>query len=796
MAFVAALCSALSRRCEQQAQAQRQLEEQLRASEAEASALRRELAELRSGEALRAQRLAAREVAVDSWEAGRLKELPKLKAELKERLASQAEAHYQELEQQARRRLATAERAFHEQVRDLETELNEARAENAALGRKCFESYQARAQAQAASSQTQQQAQMQHQELHQLRANQTLMQQAGSGGIPLDSNIQETLDALTASKNTDAILIGLRLVSSKAELLGNHLQLAEVVARHLASPTPEVVAASAHALGRLGEAGARYSDHVAAVIRWPTPLVRLAAVEALGRFGRAAGRHAAKLIKVASDPKLQDDELKVAAVKALGQVGGDITQVPSVAALLTDKSPHVQGAACLTLTSLGPFAEEHAASIAAKLEQDETRLAAAAALARLPEGCAKPYLKQVASKALCDSAPETREAAVEVLRKAAEYVCAECIGILVELLKHEHAGVRACAALCFSHLGEKALSAAGDVAKLLDDGDEDLSWLPSHLGGARGREPAERRKPRCAAVLALGAMRSQEHAAAVQELLDDGDWEVRSCTLEALAGYSTSDADLIERIASLLDDDTYAVRAKACFLLGKVQATNQADRLSEMLGDRSQAVRGAAVAALGALGEAAATYSYEVANLLTGDPSAKVRGAAAKALAAMGESGRPYASGIALLLNDVDPDTRSEAIVALGQMGPYGLAFAEDLERVVQDYLIHPPEVKAAAKKALAQLGRLSEAVEAGFGPEGGAFRGEGDGQAPNVSWCPACRQAALELLRCKASLSREEEAAAFLKARLQEAESSASRSDEVSRDLREWVLRSLNEVR
>ena len=31
-----------------------------------------------------------------------------------------------------------------------------------------------------------------------------------------------------------------------------------------------------------------------------------------------------------------------------------------------------------------------------------------------------------------------------------------------------------------------------------------------------------------------------------------------------------------ERIAALLDDDTYAVRAKACFLLGKVNATNQA----------------------------------------------------------------------------------------------------------------------------------------------------------------------------------------------------------------------------
>ena len=30
----------------------------------------------------------------------------------------------------------------------------------------------------------------------------------------------------------------------------------------------------------------------------------------------------------------------------------------------------------------------------------------------------------------------------------------------------------------------------------------------------------------------------EEHAGAVQELLDDGDWEVRSCTLEALAGAS------------------------------------------------------------------------------------------------------------------------------------------------------------------------------------------------------------------------------------------------------------------
>jgi len=537
--------------------------------------------------------------------------------------------------------------------------------------------------------------------------------QAGTGGIPLDSNTNDTLSALTRKDaHFEEILVALRLVSSKAELLGNHQGLAEVVSRHLASNKPEVVAAAAHSLGGLGEVGGRYADHVAAVIRWPNASVRLAAVETLGRFGRAASRHAGKLVKVASDPKLQDDQLKVAAVAALGKVGGDITQVPSVASLLSDKSPYVQGAACLTLTSLGPFAEEHAQSIAEKLHQDETRLAAATALAKLPAGSAKPFVKDVVSKALSDVDPETRQAAVEVLSKAEVHVVAECSGLLIELLQHDHPGVRACAALCFCHLGEKALQAAGEIAKLLDDSEEDLAWLPLHLGGARGREPPERRKPRCAAVLALGAMRSEEHAGAVQELLDDGDWEVRSCTLEALAGYSTSDAELIERIAALLDDDTYAVRAKACFLLGKVNATNQADRLSEMLTDKSQAVRREAVIALGKFGEAAATYAYEVACLLLSDPSGRVRSAAARALARLGESGRPYASAVALQLTDVDPETRSEACLSLGHMGPYGLAFAEELEKVMQDYLVHPPEVKAAAKQALVLLGRLQEAVE------------------------------------------------------------------------------------
>eukprot|EP00439_Symbiodinium_sp_Y106_P075139 s910_g14.t2 len=391
---------------------------------------------------------------------------------------------------------------------------------------------------------------------------------------------------------------------------------------------------------------------------------------------------------------------------------------------------------------------------------DGTRLAAAQALERLPGGVLQPYLKDLVSKALCDGDPETRQAAVAAIAKAdADRVVSDCSGELLELLSHQHAGVRACTALVFRDLKEKGLFGASEVAKLLEDTAEDLSWLPLHMGGVRGREPCERSsellsenvvtmadkflswlavvvacvillahagitisessgwvledledvwrvlttdfhadplaemtlrilfyegctsKPRCAAVVALGAMCSQDHAAAVQELLDDGDWEVRASTLEALASYSTSDPDLVERIASLLDDDTYAVRSRACYWLGR------------------------AVKALGNLGDAAATYAYDVANLLVSDSSGKVRGAAARALAAQGEHGKPYISAIAMLLMDVDPEARSEACRALGKMGASGLAYSQELEQVAKDYLLHPPEVKAAAKEALEQLG-------------------------------------------------------------------------------------------
>lgn len=166
----AALGDELSARCDKQLQRNDELREQLRSCQAE-------LQQLRLDEKQRLEAVVARERAVENWEAGRLKELPKLKTELKQRLACQAEYHLQSLEEEARRRVATAERHFSEQVRDLEAELNEAKETNALLGRKCFASYQAAAHAQGASHHSQAQSLQLQQELQWLRAERARLQQ-------------------------------------------------------------------------------------------------------------------------------------------------------------------------------------------------------------------------------------------------------------------------------------------------------------------------------------------------------------------------------------------------------------------------------------------------------------------------------------------------------------------------------------------------------------------------------------------------------------------------------------------
>mmetsp|Transcript_59708 Transcript_59708/g.168241 ORF Transcript_59708/g.168241 Transcript_59708/m.168241 type:complete len:312 (+) Transcript_59708:86-1021(+) len=269
---------------------------------------------------------------------------------------------------------------------------------------------------------------------------------------------------------------------------------------------------------------------------------------------------------------------------------------------------------------------------------------------------------------------------------------------VTDLLKNQHSGVRASAAVAIGNCGEKAAGKAEAVAALLQDGDEDVSWTVLQVGGGSERPASIMRKPKCGALYALGCMASASHVAAITEALDDPDYEIKMCAVEALANIGSSAKEAAGKIAELMDDETYKVRAKACYALGVFKADDQVDKLSEMLEDSSQMVRAEAVYALGQIGEPAAQYAGLMAKLLL-DVSNTVRSSAVVAIANVGEMGHPYASLVATLLNDPSSDVRAEVCTALGKMGVHGAAFEDEVSQLEGD-----EELAAVASAAVQQM--------------------------------------------------------------------------------------------
>jgi len=500
---------------------------------------------------------------------------------------------------------------------------------------------------------------------------------------------EDAVKALSSS-NEAALVSNLSYYGTSALELG----YGDTVAKLLSHSSPEVVAAACEAIGNMG--GIKYGDYLP--LTHASAKVRAAAASAIGAFGEDGLKYGDKLTKLIADTPSKDEQVKVVAIQALGMIGAK-DQLATVTGLMSDKSPDVQGAACLALSSLGGGASL-ASDIAAKLGSDDTRFAAVSALAGLGEEACKPVVGDLVAKCLPDKDMQTRAEALSILARLPDETIGSA-GKLKELLKDSNPAVRASAALCLGNCGEKASAHAADVAALLQDGEEDLAWLPLQVGGGSTREPMAMRKPKCAALVALGAMKAEANLSEVADHLSDGDWEVRFCAVEAMGIMGPPAKDSVDKIAALLDDDTYPVRAKACFALGALGAEDQVDRISEMLQDTTQSVRSEAAAALGMLGEAATQYSGELAKLLS-DPSSPVRGAAAIALGNLGDVGKAYASLVASNLGDTDPLVVANVCTALGKMGAHGSAFAED----VAAFLEHPvAPVRAAAVSALGAMG-------------------------------------------------------------------------------------------
>lgn len=452
------------------------------------------------------------------------------------------------------------------------------------------------------------------------------------------------------------------------------------VVSKLSHHSPDVVAAAAEALGKMGRVGASYADEVGTLLGSDSQTVKLAACKAIGKFGSAANSEADKLTKIIKSCSKGEEDLKVAAIEALGLIkpSGDREVL---AKLLEDPSSEVVSAACCALGVLG--ASQFADDIAVKLKDVKTRNAAVCALLEL--GVHRPGIVEC----LSDDDVGTRLAAVDALSKKGRSSAAE----VCKLLKHSSAAARSAACLALGSMGLDGAQYVDDVATLLNDEAEDSSWMAAAMGGGARRPPAAMRKPRVAAIRAIGLLGDESLAPKIADYTSDSDWEVRLAAAEALGHLGDGARDMSGILIACLSDATYPVRAKTVEALGRLGV--EASQLPDMLNDKAQTVRIETCKAIAGMGESGQKYTPEVAALLS-DSLNCVKVAAAKALAEMGENSQCYASVIASFLQEEDPELRLVAVEVLPKLGNYGAAFKDDIESLLQDP--YPPIQEAASK--------------------------------------------------------------------------------------------------
>merc|ERR1719401_344778 len=278
----------------------------------------------------------------------------------------------------------------------------------------------------------------------------------------------------------------------------------------------------------------------------------------------------------------------------------------------------------------------------------------------------------------------------------------ECSGLLTGILKNGDSGTKAAAATALATIGASAAPFADAVEELLADDTEDTSGLALQIAGGAKRPSPGMRRPKCAAVMALGSFGIEKYIAKISEALNDQMWEVRLCAAQALGMFGPSaKGEVSTLMTTVADDDCFPVRAMACASLGRINDTEALGRLVDSFEDSSHSVRLAAVAAVAEFGERAEEHSHEVFKLVN-DQVGHVRGQAAKTLASMGATGQNYASVVATMLLDEDPEVRASVCEALGNMGDAGAVLADEISDRMHDA---SPEVRAAAVDALTNFG-------------------------------------------------------------------------------------------
>jgi len=427
---------------------------------------------------------------------------------------------------------------------------------------------------------------------------------------------------------------------------------------------------------------------------------RCAAARALPLTGRGAAACALDVSALLRDEAL---EVRVAAVEALGTLrafalGGELRQC------LRSSEPLVAEAGCRAIGCWGEDGQAFASELVACLARGRAVVAAAAARALVAVGGAGLRHGEAVAGLLSDTDVDARMAAVEYFAAAGSLACTGAAARVAEGLAASTAGpaARAASATALGYM--QAGQHAESVAKLLGSSSEADTTAAFWAAGVQPKPPATLRRPACAAAVALGRMGKEgaAHAEAVAALLDEEQVEVVAAAVQGLGLMGAR--DYAERLVELVEDRSPSIRAAACQALGDLssQLDNSIglDHVSIRLADPHPGVREAAVAAIGKVKLEGSRYLDDVVGVFD-DKAGVVQAAAVRAVGGLGSRGELYLARVARVAAQ---GTLAGRLAAIEVLGASALAqdFADDLLELVAD---PQPEVRVAALRALARAG-------------------------------------------------------------------------------------------
>jgi predicted Zn finger-like uncharacterized protein len=409
--------------------------------------------------------------------------------------------------------------------------------------------------------------------------------------------------------------------------------------------------------------------------------VRAEGVQGLGQLGPDARLAVPDVLKTLKDP---DETVRRFARDALIKLGPPaVTEVPAVALVLEDESPEVRHYALSVLAKIGPDGREAVPAVIHLLghKDPKTRAQAVRTLGKI--GAASPdRLTAPLNTALKDSDKAVRAAAAEVLAGDLRLTAAD-VPLLVGLLKHEDAEVRAQAAQGLKKVGASAREANGPLLAALKEGDAPV---------------------RRAILEALAVTRPdvKEAATALRAALKDKDLEVSRAALVVVGQLGPAATDMVPELARCLEERELRLPAMAALgQIGPPAAKQAAGPLANCLADR--ACRYEALAALTALKPREPETQVVVPKLIALFEDEADRDKHPKVADALGKIGKPAVSALRNALRSSKPSVQVGAAQSLGQIGPDAKAALSDLIALAK---ITPDP--AVQREVLAAVRRIS----------------------------------------------------------------------------------------